>query len=840
MKKLLSLFVAALFGVTMYAAEAVKVYFVNADGWTKVNAYMWADGNKKNADWPGVEMTKTAAKAHDFDVYEYEVPDGFENILFNDGTSQTIDLKFAAAKPYYFNYKWYASLAEVEAAPATVEMATLYYVNKDDWTKVNAYVFEGGAKYKAWPGEEMTKTADKAMEKDIYSYEFPAIFTKIIFNDGTNQTADLAWEKTKPYFYAGEWFATKEDIKEPEPKDPVLQIAGTWDEKDGNWVLNPLTVATDKKTASYEVTLEKKDYEFKMIKDGVWVSKNGGENNYELKRDWNGVAGVVDEAKNLKLVADAAGKYVFTWTFENDSLGITFPDKPAPDPTAKFFVTGDSALVVDAGLAVDKKWNADAIKSEKDTLVLNLKKDVDYLLKVTLDGTFDEGKVKGYTDLTDKTNLVKDKDNNIGFKLKADGEVKVVYFVESEVVTFKVLGDFLEVVAPTYADGYYLIRPNWAIEDIVAEEKFAENAEKAGEYLLEVELAVDQEIKVVEVKDNAIKTWFPDGVDNALKIEKKYAGKKTVYFNPTKQEGWLAEGFIFIEENAPEPSPIVETYFATGSGWAPDNESKAEWDGVNERITVTIALDKEAQWQAQVKYQGPKAEDGKCYHVALKMKANHNVEKVTLKWQDDNNTPNVIYENQSVNLEADKEFAYDKTVKGVLGEKGSNGIMVFDFGFAKAGDIIEIYGIVIEEVECPAEPAGTYYLVGNMTDWKVVAEEKYLFTLTETAGQYKLATTLEAGNEFKVVGTDGGEKWYPDGMGNNYVVDADHAGAVTILFRPDGKGGEGWHEGYIFVQATQGIDNTAIDTKAVKFFENGQLIILKNGVKYNAQGTVIR
>ncbi|MBQ8939350.1 MAG: hypothetical protein IJ047_03920 [Paludibacteraceae bacterium] len=33
-----------------------------------------------------------------------------------------------------------------------------------------------------------------------------------------------------------------------------------------------------------------------------------------------------------------------------------------------------------------------------------------------------------------------------------------------------------------------------------------------------------------------------------------------------------------------------------------------------------------------------------------------------------------------------------------------------------------------------------------------------------------------------------------------------------------------------------GIDNTNAQTKAVKFFENGQLIILKNGVKYNALG----
>ena len=33
------------------------------------------------------------------------------------------------------------------------------------------------------------------------------------------------------------------------------------------------------------------------------------------------------------------------------------------------------------------------------------------------------------------------------------------------------------------------------------------------------------------------------------------------------------------------------------------------------------------------------------------------------------------------------------------------------------------------------------------------------------------------------------------------------------------------------------ISNTAAESKAVKFFENGQLVIIKNGVKYNALGT---
>ena len=35
---------------------------------------------------------------------------------------------------------------------------------------------------------------------------------------------------------------------------------------------------------------------------------------------------------------------------------------------------------------------------------------------------------------------------------------------------------------------------------------------------------------------------------------------------------------------------------------------------------------------------------------------------------------------------------------------------------------------------------------------------------------------------------------------------------------------------------TTAIDNTVMGEKAVKTFENGQLVIIKNGVKYNALG----
>ena len=44
----------------------------------------------------------------------------------------------------------------------------------------------------------------------------------------------------------------------------------------------------------------------------------------------------------------------------------------------------------------------------------------------------------------------------------------------------------------------------------------------------------------------------------------------------------------------------------------------------------------------------------------------------------------------------------------------------------------------------------------------------------------------------------------------------------------------------IFGDETTAIDNTNAELKAVKVIENGQIFIIKNGVKYNAQGAVVR
>ena len=132
-------------------------------------------------------------------------------------------------------------------------------------------------------------------------------------------------------------------------------------------------------------------------------------------------------------------------------------------------------------------------------------------------------------------------------------------------------------------------------------------------------------------------------------------------------------------------------------------------------------------------------------------------------------------------------------------------------------------------------PEPDYYLVGSMNEW--TENEAYKFTANPSnPGEYMLATNLTEGASLKVKSSEG--TWYPDGIDNNYTVDAAHSGNVTVYFRPDGQGGNDWHYGFFYVTETDhtGISNTAVDTKAVKCFENGQLVIIKNGVKYNALG----
>ncbi len=319
-----------------------------------------------------------------------------------------------------------------------------------------------------------------------------------------------------------------------------------------------------------------------------------------------------------------------------------------PTPTAKFYVTGNAALV-----GQDKEWNPAAVASMADTLELNLEANIDYVLKVTLNGAWEgENNVKGYNELTEKTAGLLDisNDHNIGFKLNEAGVVKVVYIAAAneQPEVFKLIGDFYvappadptvavigdmteweaqlpfelsedktyatlsndnikkgtyafklivngewrsngyeyhrefpgaagitgnaeanmtvnidvegaytfvwtfandsfaivypEKPEPQLANGYYLVGSmnDWTP---AAEYFLEQNPDNEAEYELDINLNVNDEIKVVYVENDAIVTWYPK--EGNYIVDDNHDGATTMYFRPEYNSDWSAFGGYF-------------------------------------------------------------------------------------------------------------------------------------------------------------------------------------------------------------------------------------------------------------------------------------------------------
>ena len=134
-----------------------------------------------------------------------------------------------------------------------------------------------------------------------------------------------------------------------------------------------------------------------------------------------------------------------------------------------------------------------------------------------------------------------------------------------------------------------------------------------------------------------------------------------------------------------------------------------------------------------------------------------------------------------------------------------------------------------------------FYLVGSFNSWTPAAEY-HLVGNPDNNAEFMINVTLAENDELKVVNVlDGATTaWFPGG--DNYVVDAAHAGEKTVYFRPDQQGGEGWHYGCIYIAPNQatGISNTAVEGKAVKMIMDDQLLIIRNGKTYNVQGQQLK
>lgn len=293
----------------------------------------------------------------------------------------------------------------------------------------------------AWYNYDMTDTGVTYEGNPIYSATFTDLWDGVAqmqfqLYDGDNWVSQVqpigSWTGVAQYngkmWIHGEnkWYELSGD----EP-DPTVAIKGAWD----SWAATtPLVLSTNKETASLVMEMSEGIYEFGLEVNSSWTA-----NGTTFTRAANSQE-VTGSGSNMKLNIDADGEYTFTWTFETNTLTVTYPDVVVIPAT--FYVTGDSALVVDAGLDKEKAWSPSAIKATEDSYVLSgLKAGQEYRLKITLDGDWGTG--MGCSDLSAVSQgITTDGDNNIIFKMATATDVTVTYKVVDETTTFTVEGDF--------------------------------------------------------------------------------------------------------------------------------------------------------------------------------------------------------------------------------------------------------------------------------------------------------------------------------------------------------------------------------------------------------------
>ena len=246
------------------------VYFDNnGTNWSKVNAYCWT------ADpivaWPGAAMTPVAG--HD-GFYSYTTATTYENIIFNDGSTQTADLKVPTDGKNCYSFltkTWSVYTAPVEGEPIVA------------FTNLN-------------PTAELGSTIKpEATAKNI---ENPTYTYTVSYEGGeaidVNATVGYTLEKYGSYVFTV--VATGDKDKTATATyvvkvNPIAVVAGVSGLCHGEgWSTTSVKNAMYPVNGVYTITYENVpagDYEFKVVYEGVWYGKN----NYDAENSTPGATG---------------------------------------------------------------------------------------------------------------------------------------------------------------------------------------------------------------------------------------------------------------------------------------------------------------------------------------------------------------------------------------------------------------------------------------------------------------------------------------------------------------------------------------------------------------------
>ena len=555
---------------------------------------------------------------------------------------------------------------------------------------------------------------------------------------------------------------------------------------------------------------------------------------------------------------------------------------------------------------------------------MSLKADQYYVLKVTLNGTWQgENNVKGYNELTEKTEGLDDvgNDHNIGFKLSEAGKVQVIYTIKDNKTIFKLAGKFVTEGSGSGDDPQlgtkYFMKNNWnggaewSWKEMTAAENNTFKLEKVvfggtgvnyntaesdeGAEWVAVDAFAGDEIGALDTVTFVLDLAAEKKV-KAILLGKYNEGQGggddpqpgTKYFMKNNWNGgeWSWKEMTAAENNTFKLEKVV--FGGTGVNYnTAESDEGAEWvavdafagDEIGALDTVTFVLDLAAEKKVKAillgKYnegQGGGDDPQPGENVTVYFVNNVNWETVNAyvwvgegdvykQWPGEALTKETAQAGVA-KREAEQHQGYDiysytfpSKYVNIIFNNGSVQTVDLTWNAAKPyfypdgteGTKIKGTWYAKEEIPSGGEPIVTpedgYYLLGTFNSWTPAAE--YLFKANpDKANEYFLSVTLAVDDKLKVVKVEDGaaKTWYPDGMGNDYVVDAAHAGAKVIYFQTTYHAEWEAFGGYFYIASDTGtgLDNSQAGATYKKFIENGQLFILRDGRIYTPAGQFVR
>ncbi len=532
--------------------------------------------NKKN--WVGVdELTLVAGELVSTELGTTN------NFILKNATSgyQTYDITATWQANPNAAAGWTLTIAgkdkRVEPQPVEKDYS-VQFVNLQGWETVNAYAYEGNQQQLGgWPGAAMTLINEQAsyggQNYPIYQIDFKATVAPefIVFNNGQggngNQTEDLAFENGKRYIVLdmkGTPIATVKEPMQLDYSDKVKFYNGmptiVWGE------------LSETETAKFKVgdAIHIRIADCKNMRSpALQLMDNDGkvELTERLATDITEVPAIVtipitgalyewmkDEQHKVRLcgtnvfidkmtVEEGAYEEAATTTEEN-TISVWVPESEEGDE-----ITEEKTVEIPAtSFVVSDVKEEEVVKIKASTLEPNpiiakrralAANDISIMKKGSSD-------VK----LVDDANIRVSEDGS-GYEFTVTDELATTLKTEGFEIknnTDKNIKVKAVEVQKLPAPKYYLVGTmnGWAIE---AQNELTPNKVVDGEFMITLDLAADDELKVVMSTDEStVSTWYPDGMDNNYKITE--SGNYSIFFRPDGQGGdsWYY-GYFFVQLN---------------------------------------------------------------------------------------------------------------------------------------------------------------------------------------------------------------------------------------------------------------------------------------------------